>query len=51
MVKKNLLLVTIALLCALAQGAWAQGEFGNLPNTVSGPGGTGPVSSAQIRVP
>ena len=28
-------MMTIALLCALAQGAWAQGEFGKLPNTVS----------------
>ena len=27
--------MTIALLCALAQGALAQGELGNLPNTVS----------------
>ncbi len=32
--KKSILLI-LALVCAVAQGAWAQGQFGDLPKTVS----------------
>ena len=34
MMKKSILLI-LALVCAIAQGAWAQGQFGDLPKTVS----------------
>ena len=34
MMKKSILLI-LALVCAIAKGAWAQGQFGDLPKTVS----------------